>query len=179
MSKLQKSKAGFTLIELMIVVAILGILAALAIPAFIGYIRRSKTGEATQMLNLMYKGAAAYYQDEMQSQGISAQTVRHCTVDDGDASPTTPTDLKQTFTADADFNDIGFKIADAVYFSYSMTSQTATCDNGASDDTVYTMTAHGDLDNDGTQSTFELAVGSDSENALYKSKAFFIQNQTE
>src|SRR3954468_22597286 len=52
---------GFTLIELMIVVAIIGVLAAVAIPAFMKYIRRSKTTEATMNLRKMYDGAVAYY----------------------------------------------------------------------------------------------------------------------
>jgi prepilin-type N-terminal cleavage/methylation domain-containing protein len=43
---LKKLMAGFTLVELMIVVVILGILAAVAIPAFSRYIKRSKTTEA-------------------------------------------------------------------------------------------------------------------------------------
>ena len=41
-----KNAKGFTLIELMIVVAILGILAVVAVPALQKYMRRAKTAEA-------------------------------------------------------------------------------------------------------------------------------------
>ncbi len=55
---------GFTLIELMIVVAIIGILAAVAVPSFIRYIRKSKTMEAVMAIRRMYDGAVAYYVSE-------------------------------------------------------------------------------------------------------------------
>src|SRR3954469_19423401 len=57
----RQAARGFTLIELMIVVAIIGVLAAVAIPAFMKYIRRSKTTEATMNLRKMYDGAVAHY----------------------------------------------------------------------------------------------------------------------
>lgn len=57
-------REGFTLIELMIVVAIIGVLAAVAIPGFNKYIRESKQSEATGMLRSLSDGASLYYNTE-------------------------------------------------------------------------------------------------------------------
>jgi len=61
MKYLQK---GFTLIELMIVVAIIGILAAVAIPAYQDYTARAQVTEAVELLSGGKTGMAEYYADK-------------------------------------------------------------------------------------------------------------------
>ncbi|MBU8895979.1 prepilin-type N-terminal cleavage/methylation domain-containing protein [Corallococcus sp. M34] len=56
-----RKKGGFTLIELMIVVAIIGILAAIAIPNFIRFQAKSKQSEAKTNLKALYTSQKAYF----------------------------------------------------------------------------------------------------------------------
>jgi prepilin-type N-terminal cleavage/methylation domain-containing protein len=56
-----RSKGGFTLIELMIVVAIVGVLAALAVPAYIDYTRRARTSEVLTVFDAIAQGASEYH----------------------------------------------------------------------------------------------------------------------
>ena len=179
MNKLLSKKEGFTLIELMIVVAIIGILAAIAIPAFVNYVKRSKTSEAGANLKSLFTGAAAFYERENWTQGLvapgtAAAASTHCTV--GDATPTAPwvaSDSK--FVVDwaaqpVSYGALNFGPADPLYFEYHIIED---FDNAggcgkAPDNDVYTFRAHGNLDNDAARSTFELAVGSNGDNALYR-----------
>jgi len=70
----RRNQKGFTLIELMIVVVIIGILAALAIPRFMASTTKSKQSEAKEILKQCYTMERAYRQeyDTYWGNGISA-----------------------------------------------------------------------------------------------------------
>lgn len=63
--------AGFTLVELMMVVAIIALLSAVAIPAFTRYVKKSRTTEAIEQLNKEWSGSLVYYEtDHMLTGGL-------------------------------------------------------------------------------------------------------------
>jgi prepilin-type N-terminal cleavage/methylation domain-containing protein len=180
-----KKTAGFTLVELMIVVAILGILAAIAIPAFIGYIRRSKAGEVSANMNAIYKVAATVYggKETALGPGIDALVGDGCVVPDTTPEPAFPTPDKQKFVGSQPAWRLFQKpVSGFVYYSYwiesSATSANGECGHGPLAD-VYTFIANGDLDGDTELSTFELAVASDEENVLYHSRGLYIVDEIE
>ncbi|MGH8807890.1 MAG: type IV pilin protein [Noviherbaspirillum sp.] len=67
--KLMKLKRGFSLIELMVAIAIVGILAAVAVPSYQAYVRRGQTQEATMALAEMRIKMEQYFQDNRRYDG--------------------------------------------------------------------------------------------------------------
>jgi type IV pilus assembly protein PilA len=137
MRKLHTRKGGFTLIELMIVVAIIGILAAIAIPNFLMFQLRSKTGEAKTNLAGIRTAEEGYFAEF--GTYVAAPAVTPA-----------PNSQKQPWPVPAaNFDTIGWAPEGQVFFQYMIAGTvagTATVDWAAS--------ATGDLDADGAPSHF-------------------------
>jgi type IV pilus assembly protein PilA len=100
MKKMLKNKKGFTLIELMIVVAIIGILAAIAIPNFMTYQCKAKQSEAKSILGSIRTAQEAYYA-EHSNYAASLDAMKFTTKGGGDYTYSITANDATDFTAQA------------------------------------------------------------------------------
>ncbi|MGD9826760.1 MAG: type IV pilin protein [Desulfobacter sp.] len=139
MTKLIKNnQKGFTLIELMIVVAIIGILAAIAIPNFITYQLKAKTSEAKTNLHAIATSQEAYKGEH--------DVYLVCAIYPDEASTGK---ITWDHTAAVDFTTIGFRPSGEVYYDYQVAIDATGTD--------FTADANGDLDSDGVPGKFGIA----------------------
>jgi prepilin-type N-terminal cleavage/methylation domain-containing protein len=145
-------KSGFTLIELMIVVGIMGTLAAVAIPHFINFQLNSKRSEAYSMVNIMAK----LQREHFGVNGVYIDT--GLPYPGGALGPSKMTWDAPTYAA---FEPLGFAVNGDVYFTYEVSTA---C--GASGD-CFTAAAYGDIDGNGTLSVIQYThPGSDGSEAV-------------
>ena len=139
---MKKVLAGFTLVELMIVVVILGILAAVAIPAFTRYVKRSKTSEATGNISKIYQGEVSYFNQssEQSVASFASATALPAATPSASKYPAQPT----AFTADSGWSAIGFSVDSPLYYQYAATASASS----------FNAIATGNIDGDATNSSF-------------------------
>jgi prepilin-type N-terminal cleavage/methylation domain-containing protein len=174
---------GFTLVELMVVVAIIGVLSSIAIPAYVFNARKAKTAEAMVQIRRVYVASRAYIMDARMGRGATATM----TPQFPESEPTTPAATccgYPSFKCPPDpahwdtpsWKALMFSVDDPHWFRYEYDSTGSGAPGTGSN---FTVRAVGDMDCDGTYSTFEMwGIWSDADLDVHGS-GFFQDKVTE
>ena len=150
------NRNGFTLVELMIVVAIIGILAAIAVPAFSRYIKKARTSEAAGHLNKEWAGSLSYY-DTDHAGSWGAVLSKQFPGPSGAWASTTECACQAgqrcmagnpIWGTDPVWKALNFSVPDAHHFMPGYSGA------GSGTDAQFTAYSKGDLDCDGTLAEF-------------------------
>jgi type IV pilus assembly protein PilA len=165
----------------MIVVAIIGILAAVAVPAFIKYVRRSKTTEATMNVRKLYDSSVSYYAFDHHSRTgatllrqfpdtvAATPAVNGCCGQSGDKCPPNPAQWDT-----ATWRSLNFSVDDPHNYWYTYES----ANPGAN--AQFTARASANLDCDAIYSTFErVGIIDASRNVVSGAGGVFVGNPIE
>ena len=144
-NRVKRRNRGFTLIELMIVVAIVGLLSAIAVPSFIKYMHRARTSEASQQLEKIYNAARIYF-IERQVPDSQAPTPAVTCCAGGNSKGAVDAAQWKVPT----WEKLHFAIAESHYYRYEFVR------TGVAAGSSFTARALGDLDCDGLYSTYEM-----------------------
>jgi prepilin-type N-terminal cleavage/methylation domain-containing protein len=145
--KRSRSRGGFSLIELMITVAIIGVLAAIAVPGFLSYQARARRSEGYTNV----AGIARAYKASHAETGVFPDMVDETTLL-GNKKATlpdaTPSTIKLPWDTETEnfFKLVGWRPEGSVFYSYDVNS--SSCGNACTNQTCFTVTAHGDVDGD-------------------------------
>jgi prepilin-type N-terminal cleavage/methylation domain-containing protein len=143
-SHTRRREAGFTLIELMIVVAIIGVLAAIAIPSFRNYQWKAKRSEAFTNLAALAKAQKSYFASYDQYFGVGPP-------EPGNTLSNVPTTKARVSDAiETKFQQVGWTAEGNVFFDYDTNSGNISA--GCTCTKCFTLTAYGDIDGDNAQS---------------------------
>ena len=136
---------GFTLIELMIAVAIIGVLAAVAIPSFRNYQWKAKRSEAYVNLGSLATTQKAYF-------AISQVFLGVAPAEPGTTLSSVPSEFPRDSAAiGTAFSVVGWKPEGKVYFDYD--TNASSLGIGCACVQCFTSTAYGDIDGDGMLSS--------------------------
>jgi type IV pilus assembly protein PilA len=165
----KKLRGGFTLIELMIVVAIVGVLAVLAVYGVRKYIANAKTAEAKNSLGQIGKDATSAFEGERMSGAVLAEggstAVLRALCQTGAAGagvPATPPQAAKYQSTKLDWSPVSdvagnlgwpclkYEMTQPQYYKYTYDSDSTSSTAG----TLFSAGAFGDLNGDGQASTF-------------------------
>lgn len=151
-AKRSRTRGGFTLTELMIVVALIGTMAAIAIPNFMTYQARTRRSEAFTNLAGIARAYKVYHAD----QGRFPDMVDDTPALIGHAEASLPDftgygglrPVKMPWDSDTDkfFSVVGWRPDGNVFYSYDVESTSGCGGTACTDGTCFTVTATGDVD---------------------------------